>query len=240
MKQLLKDSEEIINFSSPLIKDPFFAFLSWSLSDFLFLFPSLASVLSPFLLKPPLSSSSLEHKIPQRHPEEETPLLDNTPMGDFTLWRYKSHSTHLLSCLNPLTHTHTHLDMMTKHHRLISHSHWPRSEHWTTLSRQWQPKGHMGMSGEGISSTAEPSSSSLIIVISPPLSMLSMAKSQKPLCSNGRAEEVESSRATHSSSRREQCGNILTLYTWENTNRKQFYCTWVFTLWVASLLGTTS
>ncbi|TNN82360.1 hypothetical protein EYF80_007481 [Liparis tanakae] len=65
------------------------------------------------------------------------------------------------------------------------------------------------MSGKGISSTPEPCSSSLIIGIIPPLSMLSMAKSQKPLCSKGRAEEVESSRATHSSSRRGQHGNIF-------------------------------
>ncbi|KAF3860514.1 hypothetical protein F7725_000769 [Dissostichus mawsoni] len=77
-------------------------------------------------------------------------------------------------------------------------------KHWTTLRRQWQPKGHMDMSGGRISSTAEPSSSSLIIVIKPPLSMLSIAKSQKPFCSKGRAEVVESSRATHSNSRREQ------------------------------------
>jgi len=101
------------------------------------------------------------------------------------------------------------------------HSHWPRSEHWTTLSWQWQPKGHTGKSGKGISSTPEPCSSSLIIGIIPPLSMLSMAKSQKPLCSKGRAEEVESSRAAHSNSRRGQHGNIFNVDTWENTRKTE-------------------
>ncbi len=142
------------------------------------------------------------------------------------------HSALLLSFLNLLTHTYVlrnddkapqtcislSLSLSLSLVSLHTHSHWPRSEHWTTLSWQWQPKGHIGMSGGRISSTAEPSSSSLIIVIIPPLSILSMAKSQKPLCSKGRAEEGESSRATHNNSRREQCGSIL--ITWEDTRKE--------------------
>lgn len=79
----------------------------------------------------------------------------------------------------------------------------------------------MGISGEGISSKAEPSSSSRIIAIIPPLSMLSKAKSQKPLCSKGNAEEGELSWADHSNSRREKCGNIFDVNTCEKTERKE-------------------
>lgn len=102
---------------------------------------------------------------------------------------------------------------------LHTHFYWPRSEHWTTLRWHWQPKGHMGM-WLGISSAAEPSSSSLIIVIIPPLSILSMAKSQKPFCSNGRAEEGESW-TTQSNSRTELCGNIFNLYTCLKEKKQQ-------------------
>lgn len=135
---------------------------------------------------------------------------------------------HLFICFPLRTSRHTHTlrnddkASQTCISVVLTHTHWPRSEHWTTLSRQWQPKGHiMGKSGRGVSSTAEPSSSSLIIPIIPPLSILSMAKSQKPFCSKGRAEEGESSRTTHSKSRREQCGNMFYLDTWENTRRRK-------------------
>lgn len=84
---------------------------------------------------------------------------------------------------------------------------WPRSEHWTTRSRQWHPNGHMCMSG--ISPMAEPSSSSFIIAIISLLSKPSSAKSQKPLCSKGNADNREGRFATHSSKRMDFCGNIF-------------------------------
>lgn len=117
----------------------------------------------------------------------------------------------------------------------FTHSHWPRSEHWTTLRWHWQPKGHMGMSGGGTPTSAEPSSSSLIIASIPPVSILSMAKSQKPFCSKGRAEEGENSRTTHSNSRREQCDSIFILTWYLRKHKKkraqcQFYCTWAYKL----------
>lgn len=181
-------------------------------------------------------------KIHQHYPQGRN-SLDNTQQGEHKsrarLGRVMlNHSGIQLICFpfwNPW-----HTEMMTKHSRQASlslslsllrltPSHWPRSEHWTTLKWQWHPKGHMGMSGGRISSTAEPSSSSLIIAIIPPLSILSMAKSQKPFCSKGRAEEGESSRTMHSHRRREQCGNIFNLRKHKKAAAS-----------VCSLLGRTS
>ena len=239
MKELLKDSKGNCKLSISSHQSFCPVFMSTTV---LFSLPPLVPVFFSFFCSHHLSlplplciyTQSLEHKIPQRHafPCQNTQALSPRKKflpyiihqrGGFSLWSWDSHARLEVVLL---THTHTHTSkwwpsVPDMHLCCFTHSHWPRSEHWTTRSWQWQPKGHMGMSGGRISSTAEPSSSSLIIVIMlSMLSMLSMAKSQKPLCSKGRAEEGESSRTTHSSSRTEQCGSIFNWETRGNTKRK--------------------
>lgn len=95
------------------------------------------------------------------------------------------------------THTHTHRALVP-----LPRLQWlsPRSEHCTTRCWHWHPKGHVGNSGMSptVGSKADPSSSSLIIVITPPISP-SIPKSQKPLCSKGRAKQREDMKVAHSS-----------------------------------------